>query len=90
MDRPKLLSTVLRSALPGDEEVLTRQGDQATALIINATGAVVADLCDGTRTVDDIAAFIADIAPGAELESVRQDVERLVGELRSARLLEQA
>ena len=89
MTHPKILPTIMRKDLPGDEEVLTSP-DGANALIVNATGAAIVDLCDGTRTVDDIAGFVTDIVPGSELTTVRRDVQQFVGEFRTAGLLEDA
>ena len=86
---PKLIETVVRTALPDDEEVLSSPGDGAKAIILNSTGGAIADLCDGTRTIAEIAGFIVDLVSGAELACVLRDVEQLVQELEAVGLLEQ-
>jgi len=87
MLHPKLLANVSRKHLPGDEEVLTTP-DESKAVILNATGAVVATLCDGNRSIDAIATFISDAVAGTDASAVRADVESLVEQLRVAGLLE--
>jgi hypothetical protein len=88
MKMPRISEGVSRKTLAGDEEVLmTPEG--AKALIVNATGAAVVDLCDGTRSADEIASFIVEHIPAAELATVRADVDRIIGELAAAGLLEQ-
>jgi hypothetical protein len=87
MKHPRLSKGVTRKALAGDEEVLMSP-DGAKALIVNATGAVVVELCDGTRSPEDIAAFIAEHTPSAPIGTVQPDVERIIGELEAAGLLE--
>jgi len=87
MKLPRLADGTIRKPLAGDEEVLmTAEG--AKALIVNATGAAVVDLCDGTRSADEIAAFIVEHIPAAEMETVRADVDRIIDELAAAGLLE--
>lgn len=87
MKRPRLSKGVTRKALAGDEEVLMSPGG-ARALIVNATGAVVVELCDGTRSPGDIAAFIVEHTPDTPIAIVQPDVERIIGELEAAGLLE--
>ena len=69
----------------GTIAVLDPTGERV--LLLNPTGAAVWALCDGTRTVDDIAAFVHAHTSGAALEQVRGDVESLLGELGQAGLL---
>jgi pyrroloquinoline quinone biosynthesis protein D len=45
------------------------------ALKLNSTAADVLELCDGERTLDEIAALLSDRYDGAD---VRQDVEALL------------
>ena len=84
---PKISDGVTRKTLPDDEEVLMN-ATGATALIVNATGAAVFDLCDGKRTAKEIASFIVEHIPSAKVEAVQVDVERIIGELEAAGLLE--
>jgi pyrroloquinoline quinone biosynthesis protein D len=69
----------------GTIAVLDPTGERV--LMLNPTGAAVWALCDGTRTVDDIAAFVHAHTSGAALGQVRGDVESLLGELVKAGLL---
>ncbi len=88
MKMPRISEGVSRKTLAGDEEVLmTSEG--AKALIVNATGAAVVDLCDGTRSAGEIASFIVEHLPTAEIATVRADVDRIIDELAAAGLLEQ-
>ncbi len=86
---PKLRDGIDRKPLPGDEEVIGT-ADQSRAIILNVVGAAVADLCDGTHSVDDITAFICEHIEGAERKLVRVDVARIVAELRDQQLLDEA
>jgi pyrroloquinoline quinone biosynthesis protein D len=69
----------------GTIAVLDPTGERV--LMLNPTGAAVWALCDGTRTVDDIAVFVHAHTSGAALDQVRGDVESLLGELARAGLL---
>lgn len=84
---PKIVEGVTRKSLPGDEEVLMN-ATGATALIVNATGAAVLDLCNGSRNAGQIASFIVEHLPGASVETVQSDVEGILAELQAAGLLE--
>ena len=87
MTLPKISEGVTRKTLPDDEEVLMNASG-GTALIVNATGAAVFDLCDGKRTTAEIASFIVKHIPSAKVEAVQVDVERIIGELQAAGLVE--
>ena len=69
----------------GTIAVLDPRGERV--LLLNPTGAAVWALCDGTRTVEEIATFIHAHTSGAALDQVRGDVESLLGELGGAGLL---
>ena len=54
------------------------------ALVLNPTAADVLDLCDGSRTLDDIAEVLSGRYDGAD---VRDDVEELVAAIASRGLV---
>ena len=85
--RPKLVDQVIRGELTDDEVVVSLRGGER-ALILNAIGDAVLDLCDGSRTVEEIAAFLRDnlsVPPGAD---VARDVTAVVDELVRAGVVE--
>ncbi len=56
-------------------------------LALNASAAEIVKLCDGTRTVDEIASTLAD-ASRAPVERVTTDVRALLARLEEKRLIE--
>jgi len=81
--KPKRAAAVVVTDLPEDEVVVATP-DQREALVLNATGAAVLELCDGSRSVDDIVDFICSTLGGADESRVRADVEPLLRRLRAA------
>ena len=78
--RPRLVDQVMRGELTDGEVVVSLRGGER-ALILNAVGDAVLDLCDGSRTVEEIAAFLRDnmsVPAGAD---VARDVIAVVDEL---------
>ena len=70
----------LRGELTDGEVVVSVRGGER-ALILNAMGDAVLDLCDGSRTIEDIAAFLREhltVPAGAD---VARDVTAIVDEL---------
>jgi hypothetical protein len=65
--------------LSDDETVVL--APTGSAVILNEVGAVVLDLCDGTRTVDQIVAIVCDTLSGTTEERVRADVRSFVAKL---------
>lgn len=45
-----------------------------SVLVLNEVGAALLDLCDGTRTVDELDALLCETLRGAIPETVREDV----------------
>lgn len=81
--RPRLVDNVTRSELTDNEVVVSLRGGER-ALILNAIGDAVLDLCDGSRTVEEIAAFLRanlTVPAGAD---VAADVRAVVEELAQA------
>jgi hypothetical protein len=78
--RPRVVDQVVRGELTDGEVVVSLQGGDR-ALILNAVGDAVLELCDGSRTVEEIAAFVRDnmsVPPDAD---VSRDVRAVVDEL---------
>lgn len=78
--KPKRAHGVVATELPEDEVVVATP-DHTQALVLNATGAAVLELCDGSRSVDDIIRFICAAVAGADESQVRADTEQLVQRL---------
>jgi hypothetical protein len=84
--KPKAKDVVVSEL--GNDETVVATPDRSNAVILNALGSAVFDLCDGEHSIDDITAFICQniSAPGpVEVES---DVRRIVDELADAGLVE--
>jgi pyrroloquinoline quinone biosynthesis protein D len=63
------------------EEILLYKGGSHKAIYLNETAALVWKLCDGTRTVDDIAAVLTEnFSEPHVAHDVRQAIETLVRE----------
>jgi hypothetical protein len=85
--RPRLVDQVVRGDLTDGEVVVSLRGGER-ALILNAVGDAVLDLCDGSRTIDEIAAFVRDnMTVPADADVVR-DVRAVVNELVRAGVVE--
>ena len=56
-------------------------------LVLNASAAEIVKLCDGTRSIDEIAEALA-AASGAQRERVARDVRALIERLTEKRLVE--
>jgi hypothetical protein len=85
--RPRVVDGVTRGELSAEEVVVSlRGGDRA--LILNAVGDAVLDLCDGSRTVGEIAAFLRDHMSVPANADVAGDVTAVIDELVRAGLVE--
>jgi hypothetical protein len=85
--RPRIVKELVRAPLSDSESVISVRGGNK-ALIVNAVGDAVLDLCDGSRSIDDIAAFLRDNLSVPEQVDVERDVGALVDELLRAGMLE--
>lgn len=85
--RPRIVDGVVRGELSDSEIVVSlRNGERA--LILNTVADVVLELCDGSRTIDEIAAFLRanmETPPDAD---VSRDVRAVVDELTRAGVVE--
>ena len=73
--------------LPGGE-LVARHPETGQALVLNAMGTIVWELCDGTLQAEEIASLIHERFPQEPLEQVAKDVEVLVQRLREVGLVE--
>ena len=80
--RPRLApgARLRRDEVRGRTVVLVPEG----ALALNATAAAVLELCDGTRTVAEIVAALAERYTGGEIAA---DVEELLARLAARRVV---
>lgn len=78
--RPRRRDSVLSHEVSG--EIVLYDQQKQTAVGLNLTAAAIWELCDGTNTVADIAATLAE-AVGLQSAEVADDVERLVTEMTS-------
>lgn len=85
--RPRVVGGIVRGELTDGETVVSLRGGEK-ALIINAVGDAVLDLCDGSRTVEDIAAIVRESMTVPADADVARDVRSLVDELVRAGVIE--
>lgn len=76
--RPQLRADIVWTMV--EDEAVVVLPDEAKAEVLNATGARVLALADGTRTVADIAAAIADEFD-VEVEAAGEDVRAFLADL---------
>ncbi len=82
--RPRRATQLLEYRL-GDESLVYAH-ENATAYALNRSAMAVYELCDGTRSVEEIAVELAG-SLGCERDRLREDVERAVGQLQTFGLL---
>lgn len=70
-----------------DESWLLFDAEGGATHAVNATAAFIWNLCDGTRTVDQICSDVAEYYD-ADADLVRRDVEALLGEFLRLGLLQ--
>ena len=87
--RPRRIPNLQAEDLPSGETVVVRPED-GKAVVLNAMGGVVWDLCDGRRAVEEIAAFICSEVQGMTLDCVVRDVLALTEQLANAGMVEDA
>ncbi len=80
-------ANVVRGELTDGEVVVSLRGGER-ALVLNAVGDVVLQLCDGTRTIADIASFLRDSLSVPDDADVVRDIEAIVLELSRAGVIE--
>src|SRR5262249_39910647 len=79
--KPRLARNVVRGELPDGEVVVSIDGG-SEALNLNPIGDAVLGLCDGSRTIAEIAQFVRDtldVPPGSDVDrDIGAMLERLV------------
>jgi hypothetical protein len=68
------------------EEIVLYSTRRELAIALNLSASAVWELCDGTRTLDEIANELATLV-GGDVRALRADVERVVLELQALELL---
>jgi hypothetical protein len=84
--RPQRVEGVLRRDLPSGECMLL-EPQAALALVLNPVGAAIWDLCDGTRSLTDMASLLVEHFAETALEQVQADVQALVKQLIDTQML---
>ncbi len=87
MTRPRRAANVVRGELPDGEAVVSVSGG-TQALILNSVADAVLELCDGSRTVTEIADFVREtieVPPTADLTS---DITSVLVQLQRAGVIE--
>jgi hypothetical protein len=87
--RPRVVDHLIRGQLTEGEVVVSRRGGER-ALILNAMGDAVLDLCDGSRTIDEIATFVRQHMTVPDDADVARDVSAVLDELLRAGVIEAA
>lgn len=78
---------LVRGELPDGEVVVSLAGGD-TALILNSVADAVLELCDGSRSLDEIARFVRDtVVVPAEVD-VERDIAAVVDQLSRAGVIE--
>ncbi len=83
IDRPRQAANVVRGELPDGEVVVSVSGGQQ-ALILNSVADAVLELCDGSRTIAEIAQFVRDTIEVPTGADVAADIAKVIVELARA------
>ncbi len=87
--RARKAANVVRGELPDGEVVISIAGGER-ALILNSIADAVLELCDGSRTIAEIAQFVRDTLHVPDEVDVARDVTSVVDELARAGVIEAA
>lgn len=82
---PQLDPAVLRRDV--EDELLLYSPASGETLLLNATAAAIAELCDGKRSASDIAAIVLECITGAAPDAVQADVNKTLESLRDKGML---
>jgi len=78
---PEKISSLSSEELEGMDEVIYIRPDDGASFSLNLTAAAVLDLCDGTRSRDDIARQLAECLPAGstpDAATIRSDVDDIL------------
>jgi hypothetical protein len=78
---------LVRGELPDGEVVVSVPG-AASALILNSVADAVLELCDGSRTIEQIAQFVRDTVAVPSNTDVAGDISAVVDQLARAGVIE--
>jgi len=70
-------------------EVLVHDPDRGKVHVLNASGGKVIELCDGTRTVAEVAVYLAGVY-SIDIGRAQSDVKRVLGEFEALGIVELA
>jgi hypothetical protein len=87
IDRPRQVANVVRGELPDGEVVVSVSGGER-ALILNSVADAVLELCDGSRTIAEIAQFVRDTLDVPTGADVAGDIAKVIDELARAGVIE--
>lgn len=87
--KPRLVANVVRGELPDGEVVVSVPGG-TQALILNNVADAVLDLCDGSRTLAEIAEFIRTTVTVPADADVVADISSVLTQLQRAGVIEAA
>jgi hypothetical protein len=85
--RPKRRDSIVEREV--DSELVLHDPMTDRTLLLNSVSAAIWDLCDGARTVDEIARCIAEHFRGSEDDEILRDTVELVGKLQAENVLEE-
>lgn len=71
------------------EELLLRHPSEPNLVAINPSAALIWDLCDGTRSIDDLEAELKRLFPKA-VESIPTDLRQAISRMQRAGILRPA
>ena len=81
------VANLVRGELPDGEVVVSLAGGDR-ALILNSVADAVLELCDGARTIDEIAQFVRDTLHVSAETDVARDIAAVVEQLSQAGIVE--
>lgn len=85
--RLRAAKNVVRGELPDGEVVVSIPGGD-TALILNSVADAVLELCDGSRTIEEIAQFVRETVNVPAEADVVHDITAVVDQLARAGVIE--
>ena len=78
--RPRRVQDAVFRELEDSHTVIVAS-DGSQALVLNPMAGVIWELCDGSRTVREIASFICENSSGGEADRVVEDAEEIISQL---------
>ncbi len=85
--KPRQVANLVRGELPDGEVVISVAGGDK-AMILNSVADAVLELCDGSRTIAEIAEFVRDTLDVPADTDVMHDIDAVLDELARAGVIE--